>query len=262
MRDRRRENIAGYLVETLDVRACISEITDWIRCAGEEDGCRWLACMNPHSYTESLKDGLFTSALHDADWLVPDGSGVVLASKILGGNIKERVTGSDVFEGVSTRLNEYGSGRIFFLGSTEATLLKIIHCMARDYPNLSVVGTYSPPFKPVYTDSELDEMVAAINAASPDVLWVGMTAPKQEKWLCQQAGRLNVKFAAAVGAVFDFYTGNVIRSQPLFQRMYLEWLPRLIQQPRRLWRRMLVSAPVFMWHVLLQRLGISRMPDL
>ena len=95
-------------------------------------------------------------------------------------------------------------------------------------------------------------MVTAVNAAAPDVLWVGMTAPKQEKWILENHARLNVKFAAAIGAVFDFYTGKVKRSHPVFQRLGLEWLPRLIQQPRRLWRRMFVSAPIFIWHVLRQ----------
>jgi N-acetylglucosaminyldiphosphoundecaprenol N-acetyl-beta-D-mannosaminyltransferase len=122
--------------------------------------------------------------------------------------------------------------------------------MAVDYPNVRVAGTYSPPFKKTYSKEEVDAMAAAINEAAPDVLWVGMTAPKQEKWIHDQRDRLNVKFAAAIGAVFDFYTGRVKRSHPAFQRLGLEWLPRLVQEPRRLWRRMFVSAPVFLFAVL------------
>ena len=99
-------------------------------------------------------------------------------------------------------------------------------------------------------------MLAAINAAAPDVLWVGMTAPKQEKWLHANRARLDVKFAAAVGAVFDFYAGRVKRSHPVFQKLGLEWLPRLLQEPRRLWRRNFVSTPVFLWH-LLRRMASS-----
>ncbi len=122
--------------------------------------------------------------------------------------------------------------------------------MARDYPNIKVVGTYSPPFKDVYSRAELDEMIRAVNVAAPDVLWVGMTAPKQEKFIFENRERLNVKFAAAVGAVFDFYTGNVKRSHPWFLNHGLEWLPRLIQEPGRLWKRTFFSAPVFLFHVL------------
>ncbi|WP_415356590.1 WecB/TagA/CpsF family glycosyltransferase [Halioglobus sp. Uisw_031] len=248
-----RENIGGYQVDVPNIKSCVSSIVDWVQQSGQSDACRWLACMNPHSYTESLKDDLFSESLRHADWLVPDGSGVVLASKILGGNIKERVTGSDIFRGLSAAMNANGGGRVFFLGSTEDTLNRIRSRMADDYPNLEVVGTYSPPFKQDYSESEMDEMVTAINSVCPDVLWVGMTAPKQEKWIYELSPRLQVKFAAAVGAVFDFYTGKVKRSHPIFQRLHLEWLPRLLQEPKRLWRRMAVSAPLFIWHVLRQR---------
>jgi len=97
-------------------------------------------------------------------------------------------------------------------------------------------------------------MIEAVNRAGPDVLWVGMTAPKQEKWIHQNKDKLNVKFIGAVGAVFDFYAGNVKRSHPWFQEHGLEWLPRLLQEPRRLWRRTFVSAPLFLCMVLLQRM--------
>jgi len=140
--------------------------------------------------------------------LIPDGAGVVLASKILGGQIRERVTGSDIFKGVLEALDRKGGHSVFFLGATEETLAVIRARMAVDYPNVRVAGTYSPPFKPQYSRDELDAMVAAINEAAPDVLWVGMTAPKQEKWIHAECGRLNVKFVAAVGAVFDFISGK------------------------------------------------------
>ncbi len=146
---------------------------------------------------------------------------------------------------------------MFFLGSTEQTLADIKAGVSSDYPNLKVVGSLSPSFQPEFTSAELEAMAAAINAARPDVLWVGMTAPKQEKWLLEQAPRLNVAFAAAIGAVFDFYAGNVKRSHPVFHKLHLEWLPRLIKEPKRLWPRMLVSAPIFIWHVLKRRFGFS-----
>lgn len=252
-----RENIAGFDVDTLNVQASIVSVLEHLQAQSDVTSCKWLACINPHSFVQSLNDPLFDDALRDANWLIPDGSGIVLASALLGGSIKERVTGSDIFYGVSGRLDASGGGRVFFLGSTEETLAEIRGRMALNYPNLEVVGTYSPPFRPEYSDTELDEMVAAINSARPDVLWVGMTAPKQEKWIYELSPRLQVKFAAAIGAVFDFYTGNVKRSHPIFQRLHLEWLPRLVQQPKRLWRRMGVSAPIFVWHVMRQRLGLS-----
>jgi N-acetylglucosaminyldiphosphoundecaprenol N-acetyl-beta-D-mannosaminyltransferase len=252
------EDILGYKVSTLNVRSCVTNIVGSI--TADREGVsptkgRWLACLNPHSYAVALHDKCFSGALHKADWLIPDGAGVVLASKVLGGAILERVTGSDVFYGVSSELNQSQGFKFFFLGSTGEVLAEIRGKMAIDYPNVIVSGTYSPPFKEKYSDSELDEMVTVINAVAPDVLWVGMTAPRQEKWIAEMISRLDVGFVAAIGAVFDFYAGRVKRSHPVFQRLGLEWLPRLVQQPKRLWRRMFISAPIFVWHVIKARFG-------
>ena len=215
----------------------------------------WLACFNPHSYAVALKDKVFARALKDADWLAPDGAGVVLASRLLGGSINERVTGSDVFAGLNRRMNAADSMRVFFLGVTNETLSAITQRMMQDYPNIKVAGVYSPPFKDVYSNFEITEMVKAVNSAAPDVLWVGMSAPKQEKFIFENRARLNVKFVAAVGAVFDFYSGNVKRDKDSwFVNHHLEWLPRLLQEPGRLWKRMFVSAPVFVWHVVKQKI--------
>lgn len=253
------EPIVGYAIDVASVQDCASTVTNWIKCApvGKADSdCRWLACMNPHSFAVTLDDAAFAAGLHDADWLIPDGFGVVLASRILGGKIRKRVTGSDIFHFVMDDLNRTGHFKIFFLGSTQETLDAIVKRVAIDYPNLILAGTLSPSFKPAYTESELTAMVEVINAASPDVLWVGLTAPKQEKWIHQNRHRLKVRFAGAIGAVFDFYSGRIERSHPIFQRIGLEWLPRLLQEPRRLWRRMGVSAPIFVWHVLRQRFSL------
>lgn len=255
-----KEVILGYGVDTFSVAACADSVFAVLlpRQTGPARRCLWLACLNPHSYAIALDDALFTQALKDADWLVPDGAGVVVASRLLRGGITERVTGSDVFSGLHQRMNSAGGMSVFFLGATEDTLARICVRMANDYPDIKVVGTHSPPFKPTYSSTEIDEMINTINALEPDVLWVGMTAPKQEKWIYQHRTRLNVKFAGAIGAVFDFYSGQVTRSHPVFQRLGLEWLPRLVRQPRRLWRRMFVSAPVFIWHVFKQKVMRSR----
>lgn len=251
-----KEEILGYKVNTFSVAECADQIFRSLR-TGERT---WLACFNPHSYTVALKDKVFARALKDADWLVPDGAGVVFASRILGGSIKERVTGSDVFAYLNSHMNAAGSMRVFFLGSTEETLELIKQRMMRDYPAIKVAGTFSPPFKDVYSSAEISEMVKAINSAAPDVLWVGLSAPKQEKFIFENRARLNVKYVAAVGAVFDFYSGNVKRDKnSWFVNHGMEWLPRLLQEPKRLWKRMFVSAPVFMWHVIREK--IRRLED-
>jgi len=157
--------------------------------------------------------------------------------------------------GLSERLNALGGYSYFFLGSTEECLADIRTRLAQDYPNIRFAGSYSPPYKPEFSDEDNRLMVEAINAASPDVLWVGMTAPKQEKWIFQNKDRLNVKFIGAIGAVFDFYTSRVQRSHPIFQKLGLERLPRLCREPRRLWRRNFISTPKFLWLVMKQRVG-------
>jgi N-acetylglucosaminyldiphosphoundecaprenol N-acetyl-beta-D-mannosaminyltransferase len=177
----------------------------------------------------------------------------VLASRFLGGHLRERVTGSDIFRELHKRLNET-SGSVFFLGASEETLQSIQARMNHENPNVRIVGSYAPPFKAAFSEHDTEAMVSAINAASPDVLWVGMTSPKQDLWLHANRERLNAKFAAGVGAVFDFYSGRIRRAPSLLQLMGLEWLQRLLQEPRRLWRRNFISTPVFVWRVIQQKL--------
>lgn len=245
------ENILGYKLSSFSADNIAEYVCANItaRSANDNGTCTWLACMNPHSYVASLQDVEFSSALANATWLIPDGFGIILASKVLGGAIRQRVTGSDVFYALNERMNRLGNLSVFFLGASEACLEDIRSRMASDYPNIRFSGCYSPPYTEVYAAAEIERMISAINQARADVLWVGMTAPKQEKWLFQHAGRLNVKFAAAIGAVFDFYTGRVKRSHPIFQKLGLEWLPRLLQEPRRLWKRNFVSTPVFLFRL-------------
>jgi N-acetylglucosaminyldiphosphoundecaprenol N-acetyl-beta-D-mannosaminyltransferase len=250
-----KENILDYFVDAKTVDECVEDIFRKVNCSNENNlKCFWLACLNPHSYYVALKDRKFHHALREANWLIADGIGLIFASRMLGGKIRERVTGSDIFEKLHGRLNSAGKFKVFFLGSSDETLAMINLRMAKEYPNIIVVGTFSPPFKSFFTSDEVELMIQAINLSKADVLWVGMTAPKQEKWLQDNHTKLNVKFAGAVGAVFDFYAGKVKRSHPLFRRYGFEWLPRLIQQPLRLWRRIFISAPIFLLHVMKKKI--------
>jgi N-acetylglucosaminyldiphosphoundecaprenol N-acetyl-beta-D-mannosaminyltransferase len=247
-----KENILSYSVDTGSAAECTERIFAALQ---EQPGCSWLACLNPHSCVVAERDEAFKHAIQSADWLLPDGIGVVLASRLLGGSVKDRVTGSDIFASIMSRLDAQGGKRIFFLGSTTGTLDLLKRRVAAEFPGVEVAGTYSPPFRDVFSPEEEDAMVRAVNAAGADVLWVGMTAPKQEKWIWRNRDRLDVRFAAAVGAVFDFYTKATPRSSAAMQRAGLEWLPRLVRQPRRLWRRTVISAPIFMVRVMRERLS-------
>lgn len=216
---------------------------------------RYVACLNPHSLVEARTDSAFAKALSEADILLPDGIGIVLAAKLLGLRLHERVAGFDFFSALSRQAQDGDGLRYFFMGSTDAVLEKIVSRLSNEYPKITVCGTCSPPFSDELDEQDTDAIVQRVNAAKPDVLWVGMTAPKQEKWIYKNKDRLQVPLIGAIGAVFDFYAGTRKRAPEWVCRMGLEWLPRLLREPRRLFRRNFVSSPVFLMMVLREKFG-------
>ena len=214
---------------------------------------RVVATINAHSTCQAVDDRVFADALKKADLLIPDGISIVLASRALGQDIPERVSGFDFFDAVSELANQRGNISYFFMGSSEAVLKRIQERLKNDYPNIVLAGTYSPPFKPVFTQEDNRDICDRINAAKPDVLWVGMTAPKQEKWIEENRNNIHVGFAAAIGAVFDFYAGSKTRAPAWMQRVGLEWLHRLLSEPKRVWRRYIINNPRFIYLVLKSR---------
>jgi N-acetylglucosaminyldiphosphoundecaprenol N-acetyl-beta-D-mannosaminyltransferase len=215
------------------------------------DGKVLINTINAHSYNVARKDDLFAEALTKGDYLIPDGMSVVKACKWLHAKSqpKERIAGADLFEFEMNKLNEKG-GTVMFMGSSEKTLAKIVQQAARVYPNLKVV-TYSPPYKPEFNDEDNKDIINAINTANPDLLWIGMTAPKQEKWTYSHWNDLHIHcHVGTIGAVFDFFAGNTKRAPQWWQEHGLEWLYRLIKEPRRMWRRYIIGNTVFLWHML------------
>ncbi len=251
MESRACENITGYPITTESKKACVEQVLCWITSGQRR---KYLVCANPHSLELARSDHLFRKAIINADLLTPDGIGIVLASKIHGGCICGRVTGSDIFLGLSCALNRKKGYRYFFLGSTEKTLDRIRDRIILEFPNIEIAGTFSPPFRAAFTTEENGEMVEVVNKARPHVLWVGMTAPKQEKWIYQHRDQLDVNFIGAIGAVFDFYAGTKKRSGQWFQDHGYEWFPRLFREPRRLWYRNFISFPVFIFRNAIARL--------
>ncbi|MFZ2223267.1 MAG: WecB/TagA/CpsF family glycosyltransferase, partial [Candidatus Deferrimicrobium sp.] len=216
---------------------------------------RYFACLNPHSVAVASRDPLFRESLRSADMLVADGSGVLLAAKLLGVPIPRRITGSDLFAALTAAAAWRPGTRFFFLGSNDEVLDRIGARMRREFPSIVVCGSYSPPYAESFSEVETRRMVEAVNAARPDVLWVGMTAPKQEKWIFRNRKRLMAPCIGAVGAVFDFYAGTKRRSPVIWQTLGLEWLHRLLQEPARMWRRNFISTPRFLWIVMRELLG-------
>lgn len=199
--------------------------------------------INPHSYCVAKKDEKFKEALQRSHFLLPDGIGIVKAAKMLNGVQIERIAGYDVFMHLMQSVNNM-NGKCFFLGASEETLKLIEVRASKDFPNISLY-TYSPPYKVEFTEEESLKMCEMVNNFKPDVLFVGMTAPKQEKWVYQNQENLRAKVICSIGAVFDFYAGTVERPSLFWQKLGLEWLPRLLKEPKRLWRRNFISTPTF-----------------
>ncbi|MBN2816186.1 MAG: WecB/TagA/CpsF family glycosyltransferase [Campylobacterales bacterium] len=211
--------------------------------------------INPHSYITAKNDGKFKEALLDSDLLIPDGSGIVLAAKQIYNQNIEKIAGSDLHIFLLEKLNRE-NGKVFYMGASQNTLKKIEKKIQKEFPNITV-QSYSPPFKPIFTDEDNEIIISHINAFSPDVLFIGMTAPKQEKWLHQHKSLLNFKVASSIGAVFDFYAGTVQRPSQFWLDLHLEWLPRLLKEPKRLWRRNFISTPLFLYELFLYKIGFK-----
>jgi N-acetylglucosaminyldiphosphoundecaprenol N-acetyl-beta-D-mannosaminyltransferase len=216
----------------------------------------FVACLNPHSVVTANRDPAFLGALHSADVLLPDGVGILLGARLLGTRIVSRVTGSDLFHLVCSEYAARGRGRFFLFGSLAETLQRAAERLGREWPALDVVGTLAPPFKVRFSSDENHSFLKTINSCRPDVLWVCLGAPKQELWVRENMQQLHdLELVGAIGAAIDFYAWSGARAGASWRRVGLEWLPRLARNPRRLWRRTLVSAPVFLWTVVRERLS-------
>jgi N-acetylglucosaminyldiphosphoundecaprenol N-acetyl-beta-D-mannosaminyltransferase len=206
--------------------------------------------INAHSYNTAQQDLLFAEALQQGDVLIPDGASIVKACHWLNAKSKpkERIAGWDLFEFEMERLNQSG-GRCFFMGSSEKVLKLIKRRSKVDFPNIEV-ETYSPPYKPEFSKAENNAIISAINKANPDLLWIGMTAPKQEKWVYTHWNELQIHcHCGTIGAVFDFYAGTVKRAPVWWQRNSLEWCYRLLREPCRMWKRYIIGNLLFIWNV-------------
>jgi N-acetylglucosaminyldiphosphoundecaprenol N-acetyl-beta-D-mannosaminyltransferase len=208
--------------------------------------------INQYSYCIAEQDAEFKVALQQSDILLPDGMAIVAAVKLLSGQKITKIAGADVHHHLLKELNRKG-GSCFYLGSSVNTLQKIVSRLAIDFPNVTV-GTFSPPYKPEFSVVENKQMLEAVSAFKPDVLFVGMTAPKQEKWSFQHKVKLDAKIICSIGAVFDFYAGTVKRPSLFWINLKLEWFIRLVKEPRRMSKRYLHYGPVFIKLIVVERI--------
>jgi N-acetylglucosaminyldiphosphoundecaprenol N-acetyl-beta-D-mannosaminyltransferase len=208
------------------------------------------ACANTHSIVVAQGDPVFFDALNDADQVVTDGVGVKIMGQLARIDVGSRIAGEEYFSSLMLSLEKRGKGRVFFFGSSDDVLQKIAQRFERQYPSLTLCGVLSPPYRP-WSEEENAELVRVINDSLPDVLWVGMTAPKQEIWVFNNRHRLNVPVIGSIGAVFDFFAGTIPSPPSWVRRAGFEWLYRLFRNsnPGRFWRRGL-SAPKLVFMVL------------
>lgn len=250
-------------------------LESWSKLATLPDGKLLINTVNAHSFNTAQKDDLFAEALSKGDVLIPDGASIVGACKWLRAKSRptERIAGWDLFEyemGSLSKLVKIGEKlvrsenalnysvdpkkpKVMFMGSSNKVLAKIVEKAAEVYPNLEVV-TYSPPYKPEFSDEDNKAIIDAINTADPDLLWIGMTAPKQEKWTYSHWQELNIHcHVGTVGAVFDFFAGTYQRAPQWWQDHSLEWLYRLVKEPKRMWRRYVLGNPLFIWNMIKEK---------
>lgn len=208
--------------------------------------------INQYSYCIAEKDEAFKKSLQYSDILLPDGMAIVAALRLLKGEKIKKIAGADIHQHLLQELNQKG-GSCFYLGSSENTLLKIKERVAIEFPSIRV-GTFSPPYKTEFSTTDNTQMVDTVNDFKPDVLFVGMTAPKQEKWAHAHKEQLDTKIICTIGAVFDFYAGTVERPSQFWINLKLEWFIRLVKEPRRMWKRYLYYGPVYIGLILKERL--------
>lgn len=236
--------------------------------ASLKEGKLLINTINAHSYNTARKDALFAEALSCGDVLIPDGVSVVKACKWIHAKSqpKERIAGWDLFTFEMNKLekesaknmeqdNGAGKNTVMFMGSSQKVLDLIVKKAAEVYPHLNV-KTYSPPYKPEFSDEDNHAIIEAIHKANPDLLWIGMTAPKQEKWTYSHWNQLNIHcHVGTIGAVFDFFAGTVERAPEWWQQHGLEWLYRLMKEPKRMWRRYIIGNTLFLWNMLKESCG-------
>lgn len=225
-------------IDALSWEQAIRQITTW----GAARESRYVCICNVHSVVTTTRDIEFKIAVNNADMATPDGAPIAWALRHLGHPGQERINGPDLMMKYLAEA-ERRDQVVFFYGSKESTLARLRVALARQFPLLRIGGTYSPPFRPL-TREEDDEIVDMINASGANIVFVGLGCPKQEKWMAEHRGRINAVMIG-VGAAFDYHSGVVRRAPLWWQQNGLEWLYRLGSEPRRLFKRYMVTNVLF-----------------
>jgi N-acetylglucosaminyldiphosphoundecaprenol N-acetyl-beta-D-mannosaminyltransferase len=247
-----RTNILGVGVSAINMTQSLEMIDHWVKVRAP----RYVCVSGIHGVTESLRDSALRDVHNRAGMVTPDGMPLVWLSKMRGARHVERVYGPDLMLACCERSLTRGY-RHFLFGGAEGVPERLAERLRRRFPGIHIVGCLSPPFRPV-TEAEDAAIVERIARTRPDIVWVGLSTPKQERWMHEHVGRVGAPVLIGVGAAFDFHAGLKKQAPRWMQRSGLEWLFRLATEPRRLWRRYLVGIPRFLWHTLVQMLYPKR----
>lgn len=212
--------------------------------------------INPHSYIVAKSDPVFKQALNASDYLLVDGVGIVVASYILRFKRIARINGPALFDYLINKANVERK-KVFFLGSSQSTLNKIEDKLNEKYPFVTA-DFYSPPFKANFSKEDNKIMIQKVNDFKPDILFVGMTAPKQEKWVYENRDYIKTSMICSIGAVFDFFAETVKMPSNFWIKLRLIWFIRFIKEPRKLWKRNFVSMPLFLLDVFFALFKLKR----
>ena len=247
-----RVNVLGVGVSAIDMNMALEQIDEWVR-----NGERRYVCVCPvHSIMECRRSAEVRHVFNSAGMVTPDGMPLVWVAHASGHPEVSRVYGPDLML-AELAASERTGHRHFFYGGGRGVAQRLAERMKARFPGLAVAGVYEPPYAPLDRLCT-DEMASIINAAQPDVVWIGMSSPKQDRWMARMRDRLDAAVLIAVGAAFDFHSGAVKQAPVWMQRSGLEWAYRLATDPRRLWRRYLVDNPWFLWELGLQRTGLKK----
>lgn len=226
---------------------------DWLleftyRNIGELSG-DYCCVSNVHTTVMSYKDGKYCEVQNGGVLAIPDGGPLSTVGRSRGYKTMERIAGPDYMKLVLLASVKKGY-RHYFYGSTVDTLEKMRRNLETKYPTIQIAGMYSPPFRSLTTEEDAND-IKRINASNADFVWVGLGAPKQEWWMAEHQGKIR-GFMVGVGAGFDYLAGNISRAPEWMQRMNLEWIYRLMQDPRRLFKRYVQTNISFIWHAVLR----------
>jgi N-acetylglucosaminyldiphosphoundecaprenol N-acetyl-beta-D-mannosaminyltransferase len=244
-------NVLGVRVNPLDLEQALGGVADFLRRRAKGYVC----AVTVNGVLEALADAQLADAYMDAAMVIPDGRPMVWVGRAQGHRGIRQVTGPDMMEAIFSRPGFAGYSH-FFYGGKPGVVDELAEMWMERFPGTRVAGTYTPPFRDL-TPVEEKSLIDLIHQCRPDIIWIGIGAPRQELFMRRLVPHLHHGLLFGVGAAFDFHTGRIRDCAPWIKRIGFQWLHRLLQDPRRLWRRNLRNV-AFLWHIALQLTGLKK----